>query len=85
MYVLQALSSLSRALQIAEQLGAEYDTPTDTVGTSRAGWARGGARGDEAQSSFAVRRGGRGRGRGCRPNNFCFAVPSPTCALPCRA
>jgi hypothetical protein len=54
---------------MAEQLGAEYDTPTDTAGNSRAGWARSG-RGDEAQSAFGMRRGARARGRGCAPRSL---------------
>ncbi|KAK9839615.1 hypothetical protein WJX81_001019 [Elliptochloris bilobata] len=59
----------ARARLVEEQLGTEYDTPTETAGTSRAGWGRS-ARGDEAQSSFGARRGrgrGRRRGAGRRP------------------
>ena len=59
-----------RRAQLAEQM-VEYDTPTDTAGTSRAGWGRS-ARGDEAQSSVGARRG---RGRGC-------ALPAPAHLLP---
>ncbi len=61
---------------MAEQLGAEYDTPTDTAGNSRAGWARGG-RGDEAQSAFGMRRGARARGRGCAPRSLRSPPQSP--------
>ena len=49
-----------RRAQLAEQM-IDYDTPTDTAGTSRAGWGRS-TRGGEVQSSFGARRG-RGRGR----------------------